>query len=211
MKASEHIYHRCSFLRKSKNNILLLLTWTFAIHDRALRILNEWANSKDALNLCRRLVEDFQNTQKSKQLVLILIVLLCHERLLFYISNDTIQFISDCYLVDLDVLLSDKSLSNQRTIFERVNFSFLRILVNFDDKYENIIQFLTIAIDKISSLLKSFDELTNQYVIKRIKNRDSHSSACKRMKNFRLMKQVLKSNTNVNSSSQSIDYISKDY
>lgn len=163
------------------------------------------------MNLCRRLIEDFQDIQESKQLVLILVVLLCHERFLSYISNDIVQLISDCYLVDLNVLLSDKSLSNQRTIFERVSFSFLRVLASFDDKYENIIQLLTIAIDKISSLLKSFDELTNQYVIERIKNRDSHSSVCKRMKNFRLMKQVLKSNIDVNSSSQSIDHISKDY
>ena len=64
------------------------------------------------MNLCQRLIEDFQNFQTLKQLALILIVLLYHERLLSYTSNDIAQLINDYYLIDLNVLLNDKSLNN---------------------------------------------------------------------------------------------------
>ena len=74
--------------------------------------------------------------------------MLCHERLLFYTLNYIVQLINDCYLFDLNVLLSGKSLNNQRIIFERLNFSFLRILIILDDEYKDMIQLLVIALDK---------------------------------------------------------------
>lgn len=93
-----------------------------------LRVLSEWASSGDTLNLRQRPVGDFQNSQEPEQLALVLAALLCHRRLLPYTSDDTVQPINGCYLSDLDVLLSGKSLSNQRTVFERLGFSFLRVL-----------------------------------------------------------------------------------
>jgi len=46
------------------------------------------------LNLCRQLAEDFQKSQESEQLVLILAALLCYGRLLPYTSDDIVQPIS---------------------------------------------------------------------------------------------------------------------
>ena len=137
--------------------------------------------------------------------------MLCHEWFLSYTSDNTVQLINDCYLIDLNILLSDKSLNNQRTIFERTNFSFLRILIIFGDKYEIIIQILAIAIDKDSSFLKSFDGLTNQYEVERIKNKISYMSAYEEMKSLNLMKQIFELSKDVDSSSQSINNILKDY
>jgi len=142
---------------------------------------------------------------------LILAVLLCYRRLLSYISNDTVQSISGCYLADLDILLSGKSLSNQQTVFEKMNFSFLRILTTFDNKYKDMIQLLAIALDKNPLFLEPFDKLTNQYVVERIKNRFSYLSACKEVKSFRLIKQMLELSIDVSSLSQSINNISEDY
>ena len=211
MRANEHTYHRCSSLRKPENNVLLLLTWSSIIHDRSLRVLSEWASSGNALNLCQRLVKDFQNFQAPEQLALILAALLCHGRLLFYTSDDTVQPINDCYLADLDVLLSDKSLSNQRTVFEKTGFSFLRIFTIFDNEYKIIIQILAVALDKDSPLLKPFDGLTDQYEVERIKNKISHLSAYEGVKGLNLMKQILELSIDVGSPSQSINNILKGY
>ena len=112
---------------------------------------------------------------------------------------------------DLNVLLSAKSLNNQRTIFERMRFSFLRILTTFGDEYEIIIQILVVAFDKDPSLLKSFDGLTDQYEIERIKNKTPHPSAYKEVKSLNLMKQVLELSIDVGSSSQNINNTLKGY
>ena len=208
---SEHTYHRRPSLRKSENNVLLLFTSSSTFHDQHLRVLSEWANSKNTFSLCQRLIEDFQNSQESEQLVLILTALLCHKRLLLYTSNDIVQPFNDCYLVDLDVLLNDKYLSNRRAVFERMKFSFLRILIILDDEYEDMTRLLAVVFDKDSSFLKSFDEVTDQYVAQRIKNRLPHLSARKKLKGLRLMETMLKLSMNVGSSFQSIDNISEDY
>ncbi len=162
------------------------------------------------MKLCRRLVEDFQNSQESEQLVLILAALLCHGRLLPYTPDDTVQPISGCYLADLDLLLSGEPLSNQRTVFEMLGFSFLRVFVTLGDRYEDMIQLLTVALDKDPPLLEPFDGLT-QYVVERIKRKHPHLSACKEVKGCRWIKQTFEHSIDVSSSSQSIDNISEDY
>ena len=151
------------------------------VHGRPRRVLSEWASSGGTLKLCRRLVEDFQNAQEPEQLVLILAALLCHGRLLPYTPDGTAHPISGCYLADLDVLLSGEFLRNQRTVLERVGFSFLRVLVTFGDRYQDMIQLLAVALDKDPSSPESFDGLM-QYVVERIKNKPSHLSACKEVK-----------------------------
>lgn len=198
MGASEHTYHRCPSLRKPGNNILLILTWSSMTHGRPLRVLSEWASSEDAWNLCGRLIEDFEDCQEPEQLVLILAALLCHRRLLPYTSHDTVQPTSGCYLADLYLLLSGKPLSNQRTLFERVGFSFLRVLTTFGDGYKGIIQLLTVALNKSPPFLEPFDGLTDQYVVDRIKNRASHLS----VRTKGLMKQILELSIDVSSPSK---------
>ena len=209
--ASEHTYHRCPSLRKPENNILLLLTWSSITHGRPLRVLSEWATSGDTLNLYQRLVEDFQNSQAPEQLALILAALLCHGRLLPYTSDDTVQPINGYYLADLDALLSGKSLSNQRAVFERTGFSFLRVLTAFGDEYETIIQILAVALDKDPPLLEPFDGLTDQYGVERIKKKTPHLSAYEGVKGLGLMKQILELSKDVGSPSQSINNILEGY
>ena len=176
-----------------------------------LRVLSEWASSGDTLNLRQRLVGDFQNSQEPEQFALILAALLCHRRLLPYTSDDTVQPINGCYLSDLDVLLSGKSLSNQRTVFERLVFSFLRVLITLGDEYKDIIQLLAVALDKDPPLLESFDGLTDQYVAERIKNRVPHLSARKEVKGLRLTETIPELSIDVGSPSQRINNISEDY
>ena len=211
MGASEHTYHQRPSLRKPENNILLLLTWSSTTHGRSLRVLSEWASSEDTLRLCQRLLEDFQKSQAPEQLALILAALICLGRLLPYTSGDTAQPIHGCYLADLHVLLSGKSLSNQRTVFERTGFSFQRVFLTFGDEYEDMNQLLAVALDKEPPLLESFDGLSDQYGIERAKNRTPHLSAYKGVKDLRLMEQILELSIDAGSPSQSINNISEGY
>jgi hypothetical protein len=127
------------------------------------------------------MIRDLQPFQKSKQLALILAALLCHARLLPYTSNDTAQLIKDCYLIDLDALLNDHSLSNRRMIFERMNSALLHILHTFEDEYRDMIQLLVIVLGKEALMLESFDEFTKQYLIERVENQLTHNSAFKKV------------------------------
>lgn len=174
-------------------------------------MLSEWASSADAVNLCQRLVRDFQNSQNPEQLALTLAALLCHGRLVPYSSKDTAQPINGCYLADLDVLLNGESLSNQRTVFERIGFSFLRVLATLGDEYEDMVQLLAVALDKDPPFLEPFDGLTDQYVAERIKNRLPHLSACKEVKGLRLMEAVLRLSIDVGSPCQRMNNISEGY
>ncbi len=92
-------------------------------------------------------------------------------------------------------------------VFERMGFSFLRVLTTFGDKYKDIIQLLAGALDNDPPFLELFDGLMDQYVIERIRNRVPHLSACKEVKGLRLMKQMLE----LSSPSQSINNISEGY
>ena len=205
------MYHLCPSLRKPENNILLLLTWSSRIHGLSLRILSEWASSTDTLSLYQRLMEDFRNPQEPEQLALILAALLCHGRLLPYTSSETIQPISGCYLADLDVLLNDRSLSNQRAVFERTGFSFLRVLTTLKGESEDMIQLLAVAIDTETPLLELFDGFTDQYAARRIRNRLSHRSAFQGLGGLCLVETMLKFSMDGDSSPQSINSISEGY
>ena len=177
MRGSEQIYHQRSSLRKPENNVLLLLTWSSIVHGQPLRVLSEWASSVDGLKLYQQLVEDLRNSQRTEQLALILAALVCHQQLLPYTSNDTAQSVKGDYLTDLDFLLNDQLLSNRRMIFERMGFSFLRVLDTFENEYENMIQLLAVSVDKKAFLLKRFDEFSDQYWARRARNRLAHSRA----------------------------------
>ena len=212
-KFNAHKYHRHRAFRKSANNVLLLLTWTSIIHDRSLKVITDWASSSNALSLHQQLLNDFQNCQKSKQLVLILAVLLCHERLLSYNSKNILQSMNDCYLVDINVLLNDKFLSNQRAIIEKMCYAFLKILYIFFENYKNMSELFFDAMntDEIS-LLNLFDDLTNQYLTKRIKNEHSHLIAYTKVKILcSAIKMMLKLNDDVSSVQANINSISKNY
>lgn len=207
MRVSEHAYHRRPSLRKPENNVLLLLIWSSTTHGRALRVLSEWASSGDALNLYQRMIGDFQHPQEPEQLALTLAALLCHGRLLPYTSDDTIQPINGCYVADLAVLLRGMSLSNRRTVFERIAFSFLRVLTALSDEYEDMIQLLALALDKDLPLLDPFDGLTDQYVAGRITNRLSHLKTYVEVRCLHLVETMLQLSMDDGSHSQCVDNI----
>ncbi len=80
MGGSEQIYHQRSSLRKSENNVSLLLTWSSIVHGQPLRVLSEWASSVDGLKLYQQLVGDLRNSQRTEQLAMTLAALVCHQR-----------------------------------------------------------------------------------------------------------------------------------
>lgn len=105
---------------------------------------------------------DFRKPQEPEQLALILAALLCHGRLLPYTSSKTIKTINGCYLADLDVLLNDRSLSNQQAVLEWTGFLFLRVLTTLNES-EHMIQLLAAASGTETPLLALFDVFTDQY------------------------------------------------
>jgi len=102
-------------------------------------------------------------------------------------------------------------LSNQRTVFERIGFSFLRVLTTLGDDYKDMIQLLAAALDKDPPLLEPFDGLTDQYVVQRIKKRLPHLSARKEVKGLRLIEAMLELSIDVSSPSQRNNSISENY
>lgn len=174
MKGSDQIYHQRSSLRKSENNVLLLLTWSSIAHGQPLQVLSEWASSVDGSKLYQQLVEDLRNSQDVEQLALILAALVCHQRLLPYFSNDTAQPAKGGYLADLNFLLNGQLLSNRRVVFERMGFSFLRVLDTFGNKYKDMVQLLTLSIAKKAPLLERLDGVSDQYWAKRATNGLDH-------------------------------------
>ncbi len=174
---SEQIYHQRPSLRKPENNVLLLLTWSSIVHGQPLRVLSEWASSVDGLKLYQQLVGDLRNSQRTEQLALTLAALVCHQRLLPYTSNETAQPVKGDYLTDLDSLLNGQLLSNRRMVFERMGFSFLRVLDTFGDEYEDMIQLLAVSVDKKAPLLARFDGFSDQYWARRASDRLTHSRA----------------------------------
>ena len=142
---------------------------------------------------------DFQDSQTNKQLGLTVIAFLCHERLLPYSSKDTTQPIQGFYLADLDALLKGQSLSNKRTIFERLAFSFLRVATSLGDNYIDIIQLFVTTLNKEAPLLERFDGLPDQYFAARMRFTGeqrsnstplNHKSACEEVGVLELMEAV---------------------
>lgn len=168
-------------------------------------MLSEWASSGGTSKLFQRLKEDFRHPQSPEQLALVLAALICYTRLLPYSPNDITQPINGCYLADLNFLLRGISLSNQRTVFERIGFSLLRVFTTLGDGCEDIIQLLDGALDKDPPLLDALDGLTDQYIAKRITGRLSHLNAYIEIKGLRLIDKTLQLRVDNRYPSESID------
>lgn len=148
------------------------------------------------MKLYQQMIKDLRTSQKSNQLVLILTVLLCHARLLSYTSNNTVKLIRDCYLIDLNALLNDHSLSNRRMIFEKMSSALLFILYIFEDEYRNMIQLLVIVLDNTALIVESFDASTKLYFTGRIVDLLTHNSAFKAVSFLLLTKSMSELNMN---------------
>ena len=81
-------------------------------------------------------------------------------------------------------------------IFKRMNFSFLWVLDIFENEYENMIQLLIISVDKKALLLKWFDEFSNQYWARRVKDQLAHSKVYEEEKVLILIKTLTTSDIN---------------
>lgn len=175
---SAHTYHQQPSLDIPENSILLLLTWSSMVNGQLPRVLSEWAFSDNGLSLYQRLMRDIQNSQTKEQLALNLAALLCHKRLLPQGPNDTVQPTNGSYLADFDAVMNGEPLSNERVVFERMLFSFLRVLDTFIEDCQDIRQFLATVLDTAPPLLEPFDGFSDQYLVRRIgKRRLSHKDA----------------------------------
>jgi hypothetical protein len=177
MERSAHTYHTFPPLQKPENNVLLLLTWGMVVTGRQFEVLSEWASSDNGLNLYQQLIGDFQGSQSAEQLALTTAALMCHRRLLPYLSDDYAQPIRGSYLADLDALLNGRSLGNSRIVWERMVFSLLRVLRSSANQYEDLIQFLATALDRETPLLDSFDGFSDQYLKRRIDGQRHETAA----------------------------------
>ena len=208
---NEHRYHRHLSFRKSGNNVLLFFTWNSMTHDRLLEIIIDWANSPNNLNLYQRLLRDFLHCQEPKQLILILAALLCFQRLFPYISKDTMLPANGSYLADMSVLLSDRTLCNQRTIIEKMCFSILRVFQTLPDDYKDMSNLFLPAINTCEvPLLETLDALTDQYLAQRIMNGHHHlMTNAKMMDSFSAASLKLEFSGEISSALASIDSNSK--
>ncbi len=164
---SEHTYRRIPSLRKEKNNILLLLTWSSTYHGQSLKVLSDWIKSEGSLKLYQRLIEALWLSQTPEEFALTLAALLCRERLLPYTVDDTTQPIGGSYLVDLDAILNGQDISNRRTVFEQMILSLLRVLYTLETSEETV-KLLAEILDKEASLLEPLDGVADQYCVKKI-------------------------------------------
>lgn len=164
---TEHTYRRIPSLRKEKNNILLLLTWSSTYHGQSLKVLSDWIKSEGSLKLYQRLIKALWLSQTPEEFALTLAALLCRERLLPYTVDDTTQPIGGSYLVDLDAILNSQDISNRRTVFEQMILSLLRVLYTLETSEETV-KLLAEILDKEASLLEPLDGVADQYCVKKI-------------------------------------------
>ena len=172
---SEHTYRQFPSLRKEENNILVLLTWSSTYHDQTLEMLSDWIKSEVSLNLHQRLIEDLWLEQIPEAFTLTLGALLCRERLLPYIVDDTVQPIGGSYLADFDVILNGQDISKRRAVFEQMTLSLLRVLCTLNTSEETV-RFLTEVLDKEVSLLEPLDGIADQYCARKV-DRHNHNKA----------------------------------
>lgn len=179
-KDSEHIYHRFSSLQRQENNILLLLIWSFIYHDQTLEVLSDWVKFEESLNLYQRLIKNLSLQQTIEDFALALTALLCRERLLHCNRTDNKRINEADFLMDFDVIMNDQDINNKWTVFEQMTMSLMRVLFASQGS-ENIFQFLAEVLDKETPLLKSLNDVANQYCVKKMRER-KHNEAFKEVR-----------------------------
>lgn len=157
---SVQTYGRLPSLRKEKNNILVLLTWSSTYHGQTLEVLSDWIKSKESLNLYQRLIEDLWREQTPEEFALTLAALLCRERLLPYAVDGTAQPIGGGYLADLDAILNGQDISNRRTVFEQMILSLVRVLDTLNTS-EKTVRLLAQVLDREALVLEPLNGVTD--------------------------------------------------
>lgn len=187
---SAHLCHEQPSLQRPENNILVLLIWS-SIESMVNRVLVEWVTSDDGWSVYERILRDVQDSQTTAQLGLILAGLLGYQRLLPFTPNDTTRPIKGSYLADFDAIVNGDPLSNQRTVFERMAFSFLRVLDTFKDDHHNTRRLLVIVLDTNTPLLDSLDGISDQYWIRRMKDGLTHEDAFEMVGHHHLVEETV--------------------
>ena len=123
---------------------------------------------------------------------------MCRERLLSYSANDIAQLIRNNYLANLNAILNRQNISNRRTIFEQMILSFVRVLRVLNISEETT-RFLVKILDKKASLLKSLNNVANQYCVEKFYEHN-HNKIFEKVekKMLKFLKAMLKKNRNVN-------------
>lgn len=128
----------------------------------------------------QRLSKDLSLQQITESFALNLAALLCRKRLLPLDRKDKKRIIEVSFMIDLNTVIDSQNINNKRTIFEQMIMSLMRVLIAIQNS-ENIFHFLAKFLDKIISLLKSLDDVANQYCVRKLRER-MHNEAFNEVK-----------------------------
>jgi hypothetical protein len=146
----------------------VLLAYCATVNREIAQVLGDWTASNDGSSFYPVLIEEHQDPQTAQQLALSLATLLSYKQLLPHTSKETAQLIERSSLADFDALIHGASLNNERGVFERMIFSFVRVLGTFRDDYQEVIQFLVTVLDTDPPLLDPLDRFSDQYWVQRV-------------------------------------------
>jgi hypothetical protein len=130
------------------------------------------------------MIIDISKSQSLEQLGLILLAILCYQRLLPLTLNDSRGPVNGLYLVDFDALLKGEPLGNEQAVSERMVLSFLRILETdtLIDEGLEIRQFATAVLDRSNlPVLNVLDGFLDQYMICRARSGCTYKDALERL------------------------------
>ncbi|KAH8591851.1 hypothetical protein B0O99DRAFT_577815 [Bisporella sp. PMI_857] len=171
-----HTYRVQPSLCQPENNVLILLCWSSMVQSPHHQRLSEWATSNDGRALYRQMCDSILGSQTLLQFSLTLSGLLCYQKLLPSLSEDSLQPSTGYYLADFNELLKGKCLGNERTVYSRMVFSFLRAFDSLNE-YQKVPQFLVTALDENTPGLHILDGISDAYWLCRIQERLDHRDA----------------------------------
>lgn len=183
-------------LRKSENNILLILVWSPTYHGQTLEVLSDWIKTQESMKLYQRLIGDLRLQQTPESFALTLAALLCRERLLPYNMDDMVHAVRGSYLADFDAILKDQDTSNRRAVFDQMILSLVRVLNTLDhlDTSTEIVRLLTQVLDGEATTLGPMED---QYCDKKFRGHDHDRASVEAIDAlFKCMKPMVKSGWN---------------
>jgi hypothetical protein len=110
------------------------------------------------------LIEELQTPQRVQQLAFSLATLRSYWQLLPHTLKQTTKLLGRPSLADFSAHLHGATLNNEQEVFERMTFSFVRVLGTFGDEYQGVIQFLVIAVGTEPPLLNPVDGYADQFL-----------------------------------------------
>ena len=135
-------------------------------HNRPLKVLKNWATSKDGWNLYERSTEEFQDGQSVEQLTLTIAALMNYRRLHPDFWDCSNLPITGSYIADLDALLQGEKLGNSGRVAEQMVYALMRNLLPLWEEHQNLILFLdnTLGRDRERPPLHVLDGFCDKYL-----------------------------------------------